>query len=86
MKFQHFSLAIGDHDLLLDFLFTKTMKNDLNMSGLYKWQNSVNGNTILYKIEAVNCVSVFQNYQSFSDVITERPKPASENSEPIKRQ
>ena len=35
-------------------------------------------------MELVNRVSAFQNYQNFSDVIAERPKPASENSEPIK--
>ena len=38
----------------------------------------------LYKMEIVNHVSVFQNYQNFSDVIAERPKLASENSQPIK--
>ena len=39
---------------------------------------------ILYKMEIVNRVSAFQNYQNFSDIIPEKPKPASENSEPIK--
>ena len=39
---------------------------------------------ILYKMEPVNRVSAFQNYQIFSDVIAERTKQASENSEPIK--
>ena len=32
----------------------------------------------------MNRVSAFQEYQFFSDVIAERPKPASENSEPIR--
>ena len=35
-------------------------------------------------MEIVNRVSVFHNYENFFDVTTERPKPASENSEPIK--
>ena len=35
-------------------------------------------------MEMVNRVSAFRNYQNFSDVITERPKPVSENGEPIK--
>ena len=39
---------------------------------------------ILCKIELENRVLAFQNYQNFSDVIAERPKPASENSEPKK--
>ena len=41
-------------------------------------------NPILNKMEIVNRVSAFQNYQNLSDVIGERPKPASENSKPIK--
>ena len=39
---------------------------------------------ILYRMELVDCVSDFQNYQNFSDVTVEKPKPASEKSEPIK--
>ena len=35
-------------------------------------------------MEIVNRVSAFQNYQIFSNVIAERQKPASENSELIK--
>ena len=35
-------------------------------------------------MEVVNRVSASQNYQNISNVIAERPKPASENSEPMK--
>ena len=43
-------------------------------------------NLIQYKMEIVNRVSAFQNGQNVSDIITGRPKPASENSEPIKNE
>ena len=36
-------------------------------------------------MEIVNRVSAFWNYQNFSNVIAEKPKPASENCEPIKQ-
>ena len=36
-------------------------------------------------MEIVNHVSAFENYQNFSNVIAERPKPGSEKSEPIKK-
>ena len=36
------------------------------------------------KMEIEDSASTFQNYQSFSDVIAERPMSAGENSEPIK--
>ena len=39
---------------------------------------------IQYKMEIVNRVSAFHNYQVFPDVIAVRTKQASENSEPIK--
>ena len=32
-------------------------------------------------MEIVNRVSALQNYQSFSEIVAERPKPASENSD-----
>ena len=35
-------------------------------------------------MEIANSVSAFQSYRNFSDVIAERTKQASENSEPIK--
>ena len=35
-------------------------------------------------MEPMNRISVFQNYQNFSDIIAERPKLAQKNSEPIK--
>ena len=35
-------------------------------------------------MEIVNGVSVFQNYQNICYAIAERPKSASENSQPIK--
>ena len=35
-------------------------------------------------MEIVNRVSAFLNYQNFSDVTAEKPKPASENGEPLK--
>ena len=35
-------------------------------------------------MEIVDHVSVFQNHQNFSDSITENPKSANENSEPVK--
>ena len=35
-------------------------------------------------MEFVNQVSTSQNEQNFSDVLVERPKAASKNSEPIK--
>ena len=37
-------------------------------------------------MEIVNRVSVFQNYQNFSDVIAEVANQAGEDSEPIKSQ
>ena len=37
-------------------------------------------------MEIVNHVSAFENYQNFSNVIAERPKPGSEKSEPIKNE
>ena len=40
--------------------------------------------TILNKMEIVNRVSTSQNSHDSSDVIAERTKQASENSEPIK--
>ena len=37
-------------------------------------------------MELVNRVAGFENYQNFFDVIAERPKSVSENSEAIKNE
>ena len=37
-------------------------------------------------MQLVNPVSAFQIYQNLSDVTAKKPKPASENSEPIKNE
>ena len=42
--------------------------------------------SILNEMEMVNRVSAFQNYQNYSDVIPERPKPASWNCEPTENE
>ena len=40
--------------------------------------------SFLYKMEIVNRVSAFQNYQNFSRVIAEETKPASDDSQSTK--
>ena len=68
---------------MVGILVLRPVNKNYNKRKVSKFQHFAR-QILVYKMEIVNRVSAFQNYQKLSDVIADRPKPASENSERLK--